>query len=559
MAQIPTGIDIGARSARFLRGRFEKASFVVHGYHACATGGSDIGARWSACDVPFAPKPARIGVTGRDVNVRYTQVPRVPDWQLRNLMRFEVEEIGEQSGSGLASDFNLLPPLPEIEGEDVVLLAMAREALLEEHMAGLAARGGALDAFTPNAVALYNAHVRFNVVEDEVVLVACIGHESTDVVIARGVDLLFARNLSGGSKLFDDAIAQKLSVSASRARELKERHATLDPGARQSDPDAERVARAVSGAAGQLLSLLQSSVVFAKSQIRLPGLKLDKVLLCGGGARMDGIARWLSGAMGVRVELFDPTPMLDMSKLEPEAAARLKRDALESVVALGLAVSAAADDAWSIEIVPAAFAKKREFASRTSWMIASGVLAAGFLGAAAFSMRSELADAAQRAKKLENDYKSASATHRRTEELLLENEQLEKAATELWVLKGAGEQAARGIDLLRSHLPGEFWITQLTSDLRAEPELGVARGSERPVLSLAGKAREGTNSLNTQYEAFVQKMRAALPAGAAMRERLTPNGARFTVDLCLYAQRPLDGAAPAAAPASGKQPGKERQ
>ena len=91
-----------------------------------------------------------------------------------------------------------------------------------------------------------------------------------------------------------------------KARELKERHATLDLHARQSDPDAERVSRATAGAAGQLLSLLQSSVVFAKSQIRLPGLKLDKVLLCGGGARMDGITRWLSSAMSVRVELFDP-------------------------------------------------------------------------------------------------------------------------------------------------------------------------------------------------------------------------------------------------------------
>ncbi|MEY4773166.1 MAG: hypothetical protein RIT40_201, partial [Planctomycetota bacterium] len=110
MAQLPVGIDVGARNARFLRGRFEKTTFVVHGFHACATGGADTAARWGACTPPFAPKPARIGVTGREVNVRYTQVPRVPDWQLRNLMRFEVEEIGEQSGSGLASDFNLLPP-----------------------------------------------------------------------------------------------------------------------------------------------------------------------------------------------------------------------------------------------------------------------------------------------------------------------------------------------------------------------------------------------------------------------------------------------------------------
>ncbi len=533
MAQTTTGIDIGARGARFLRGRQEKQGFVVLDFHATPVSGADQAARWASCEAPFALKSSRIGVTGRDLNVRYTHVPRMPDWQLRNLMRFEVEEIGEQSGSGLASDFNLLPPLPEIEGEDVVMLAMARESLLDEHMQGLAAKGGALDAFTPNAVALYNAYTRFSVVEDEVVLVACVGHESTDVVVARGVDLLFARNLAGGSKLFDDAIAQKLSVSATRARELKEKIATLDPSARHADPDAERVARAVAGASGQFLSLFTSTVAFAKSQIRLPGLKLDKVYLCGGGARLDGMARWLSSALGVKVELFDPVRTLDLSKLESAAAEALKRQSLESVVALGLAATAAADDAWSLEILPAAWARQRQFRTRTAWMIAAGALAVCFLGAAFWRTRGELAKAADRAARLEREYKSANNVHRRTEDLVAKNIQLDKAATELVALKGAGEQVARAVDQLRAHLPAEFWLTRLSSDLRADPELGVARGAEKPVLSVEGRAREGTNALNTQYEAFVQSLRSGLPPSAAMRERLTPNGSRFTIDICL--------------------------
>src|SRR6185295_17590575 len=124
---------------------------------------------WNAAKPGFKPTNARVGLTGRDVNIRYTRVPRVPDWQLRNLMRFEVEEIGDQSGSGVASDFNLLPALPEVEGEDVVLLAMAREGLLDAHAAGVRAVGGSVEAFTPNAIALYNAFLRYGVVQDETV------------------------------------------------------------------------------------------------------------------------------------------------------------------------------------------------------------------------------------------------------------------------------------------------------------------------------------------------------------------------------------------------------
>ena len=55
---------------------------------------------------------------------------------------------------GMASDFNLLPDVPEVEGEDVVLLAMAREPVLDDHALGLTAVGGTLDSFAPASLAL---------------------------------------------------------------------------------------------------------------------------------------------------------------------------------------------------------------------------------------------------------------------------------------------------------------------------------------------------------------------------------------------------------------------
>ena len=265
MAKTATGVDIGLRTCKFIRGQykgntFHATEFGVENYET-----DELGAGWEWADLGFKPLAARVGLSGRDVNIRYTRVPRVPDWQLRNLMRFEVSEIGDQSGVGVSSDFNLLPEMPEIEGEDIVLLAMARENLLEKHMDGLAAVGGKLDAFSPNAVALYNAWLRYGVVQEDTVLVANIGHDNLDVAIARGPDLLFARNLSGGSRLFEDAIAQRFSVGSKKAEEIKIEMATLAPNAQYADANAEKASRAILGAAGQLLSLLQSTVLFCKS------------------------------------------------------------------------------------------------------------------------------------------------------------------------------------------------------------------------------------------------------------------------------------------------------
>jgi Tfp pilus assembly PilM family ATPase len=550
MPRSVTGIDVGLRSVKALRGYKKGDTFVVTGFARREVASTEVSDGWQGLELPFAPKDARVGLTGRDVNVRYVRVPRVPDWQLRKLMRFEVAEIGDQSGAGVASDFNLLPELPEIEGEDVVLLALARESLLEMHAAGVAAAGGSLDAFTPNAIALYNAWLTFGAVQDEVVLLANVGWENIDVVIARGPDLLFARNLTGGSHLFDEALQQALNVGAAKAREIKEKLVDLTPGARHRDPLSEQASRAAQAAAGQLLSLLQSAVLFAKSQVKVSGLKLDRVLLSGGGAALAGLPRYLQGGMSVPVELFDPFRVVDTTKLDAEAQAALERDKLSSVVALGLAATAADRGAYAIEILPQRLKQRREFLGGTLWLVAAGVLALAFLGWDAWRTAGELERARTRAAALDQQYRRASATQRRAEELVAENAHLALLARELHLAAGSGEQLARTLDWLASDLPQEFWLTQLTSEPRSDPELGVARGEELPIVSVVGKAREGTNSLAALYEGFLHKLRARLPQGVQPKEKLAPNGARFTLDLTLFAP-------PRTQPAGGPGPDSE--
>jgi len=355
-----SGVDIGTASAKWLSGELKGTTFVVHSFALGDNEEGTLAGGWAAL-AGQKLGAARIGVNGRDLNMRYTRVPRLPDWQLRRLMRFETEEIGGQSDSEVASDFNVLPEMPEIEGEDVVLLALARESLLAEHVDGLKATGGKVDAFTPNALGLYNAFLRYGTIEEETVLLADIGHENLNVVLVRGADLVFARNLSGGSRLFDKALAERFGIDEKRARAYKLSEGTLDTGRPFKDPNQEKAGRALAAPAGQILSLLQSAVVFAKSQVKISSLKLDRVLLCGGGARLAGLPAYLTRGMSVPVELFDPFRVVDLSKLDPESAERLEAHKLEAVTALGLATAAADPEAYGLEILPERVRKTREF------------------------------------------------------------------------------------------------------------------------------------------------------------------------------------------------------
>ena len=558
MARTVTGVDVGLRTAKFLRGQWKGNTLKLTGFAATPVASKEIAEGWSAAEPGFKPVNARVGLTGRDVSIRYTRAPRVPDWQLKNLMRFEVEEIGEQAGAGVASDFNLLPPLPEIEGEDVVLLAMARESLLDGHVAGLAKLGGTLDAFSPNAVALYNAWLRFGVVGDETVLLANIGHENVDIAIARGPDLLFARNLTGGSKLFEDALAQRLGVAPEKAAEIKERQVTLDLSERRfSDPNQEKASRAALGAAGQILSLLQSAVLFCKSQVKVTGLKLDRVLLCGGGAALAGLPKYLASGLSVPVELFDPWRVVDTSALSPAELTELEAHKLECVVVLGLAAMASDPEAWSIEILPAKLKRRREFLEGPVWLAVAGLLALGYLGFDAVRTRNRLADARTRARAVEQRPQEGEPGPPQDGGA----RGGERAAPEDGAapLRGEGDgRAARADDRAAREVAAGRAVDHAALDGPARrPELRIPKGSERPAVSIAGRAREGTTALSTLRGAFIESLTKGLPPGTALRDRPSPTGARFTIDLTMFA--PPEAPPPEAPPAEGDAPAESKK
>jgi Tfp pilus assembly PilM family ATPase/Tfp pilus assembly protein PilN len=537
MARQVTGVDVGTRTASFLKGFYKGNTFHATGFHVSEGSGDSPESTWEATELEFKPLAARVGITGREMNLRYTRVPRVPDWQLRRLMRFEVEEVGGSSGAAVASDFNLLPDLPEVEGEDVVLLAMAREDLLETHAEGLEDLGGVLDSFAPASLGLYNAWLRYGVIEEDSVLIANIGHENVDVVICRGPDLVFARNLTGGSKLFDESLAAQFGDSPRKAEELKKRLVNLTPGARQPDSNHEKASLAAMAPAGQLLSLLQSTVLFSKGQLKIPNLKVDRVLLCGGGAALEGLCPYISQGMGVKVELFDPFRVVDTSGLSSEESDLLEEYQLESVVALGLATMASDPEAYSIELLPESVRKRRDFMGGTMFLIAAVVLAVAYLGWSAVDLSGRKGALESTAASLSSKLQRATRTERQTAELYTKSEELNTYAEDLKRVLGSGEQIARGLDALHASLPVEFWLTSLESREGEDVELGVPRDNQQPILRVEGRAREGTSSMAVLYEQFLANLKARLPA-AKIKAAPSVRGTQFALDLTLFSDSP---------------------
>lgn len=332
----------------------------------------------------FKGTPATVGLTGRDVIIRYTQVPPVPDWRLRNLMRFEVEEVSSQSGGDVSADFRKLV-LPDPDGtrdEDTILVGLARNKHMDALITSLDQGGLKLAAGLPNSVALFNAFaVNATYTETETSLLVNIGSENVDIAIQLGGELLFARNATPGGKAFTDAIANAFSTSEGKAEKLKQTKGDVTPKgqAKYPDPTSEKVANAMMGIAGQLSSMIQSSLMIAKAQTRIPDLKIDRVLLAGGGASLKGLPEYLGQAMGVPVERYDPFPLCDISGLSDEERQMVESAPHEFAVAVGLAQNEMASESFPLLVLPTALKRARDFATKGVWAVAAAVVMVGVL------------------------------------------------------------------------------------------------------------------------------------------------------------------------------------
>ena len=329
-----------------------------------------------------AKGPALLALSGKDLIVRYTQVPPVPDWRLEMLMNFEIQEVSEQSGGDVSAAYKKLEVGDTSSGDNVVLVALAKNGYLKPRLEALKAAGLDVLGGCPRSVGSFWAYKENGKLGfDETVFLMHIGHENTDVTIVRNGELLFARNVSGGSRLFTDAIVQNMRVDGPTAEKLKVNKGNLTPRgkAKYRDSAEEKVANSMMQAAGHLVSAFNSSVMFAKAQTKVPDCQPDRLVLMGGGALLKGLPEYLESNLGVPVELFDPFSSIDLGPLSEEAANALRQDQGAMAATLGLAQMAADPDAFRVEVLPEADRKRRRFLQHTALTIASGVLLAAAL------------------------------------------------------------------------------------------------------------------------------------------------------------------------------------
>jgi len=524
MANKATAVDIGSHSAKILVAQAGKHGVKLLRFAGLPRGEGASSLREGA--IPLAG--AVCGLAGRDMTLRYSQVPPTPDWQLRNLMDLEIQDLAQQSGGTLSADYNLLPAQDPEAGVETVLLALAKDEAIDRMQGEVAAAGGSVAAFVPNCTALYNAYLKCGPVEADAVVCLCnIGHETIDIALVKGTDLLFARNLSGGTKVLDDAIGAAFNVGGRKAEALKRDLLDLDPQSRgrYASGQAEKVTMAAVGAATSITAAIQSSLSFCKAQTKIADLRLDKVLVSGGGARLRGLRGLLRETLRCPIELFDPFANLDLTALPPADAEQLQAMRHEAVVALGLAVGRCDDTLYSLEILPESVRRRQRFQQRTVWNIAAGAVLVGLLALQHWHGKKVYEQAELEASATKRAIASKTQINNDAEALIAANKVERGLVSHLRAQALPFHGLLRVQRALAQHLPPQLWIEKIEL---AGGSAQTAQKNSSVKVAVAGKALNGVDPERIFIDFFTNFRKDPLMAPLAERTSMNPLASQDT-------------------------------
>ena len=259
----------------------------------------------------FASKRVVLGVANQKVVVRQVELPWLPAGELKASLAFQVQDFIPMPVEHAVLDAH---PLEEFQGEGgarmlrVLLVAAARDmvdnALEAVALAGLQATMVDLTSF---AVLRSLAHrgSAMPVVHAEAVV--DIGASVTNIVVHQAGVPRFVRVLLMGGADVTEAVAERLGVPLEQAEQVKQ---STGLGAGHGEETAAD--RAMEAAGGAFVDEVRGSLDYYAAQ---PGaVRIDRVVLSGGGSRLLGLPERLAAATRLPVEIARPLALLRLGR-----------------------------------------------------------------------------------------------------------------------------------------------------------------------------------------------------------------------------------------------------
>ncbi|MBA3739101.1 MAG: type IV pilus assembly protein PilM [Actinobacteria bacterium] len=265
---------------------------------------------WSSSHGGFKSRKVWMGVGNQRVVVREIALPTMPEKELRQSLGFQVQEFIPMPVDDAVLDYHLIEEI-EVEGRQMLrlLLVAAQKAMVDTLIA--AATGAKLEPVGVDlvpfalvrAVGATGAGMELEASGGEAVV--DVGAHVTNIVVHAAGETRFVRILPSGGRDITVAIARGMSVEDDFAERLKRGDVGAD--AEPTPEEAKEIARQLAQAseiamqrATQFVDEIRSSLEFYTAQTQ--GARIERLLISGGGSKLDGFIDILRQRIPVTVE-----------------------------------------------------------------------------------------------------------------------------------------------------------------------------------------------------------------------------------------------------------------
>lgn len=234
-------------------------------------------------------------VSGPSINVRYLRMPKMPEEELSEAIKWEAKKYITMDPREAIMDHLVLGEVMEggVKKAEVVMAAAPR-GLVQDRISLIQGAGLIPLAVDVTSFALWRS---IRIKEEETTALIDMGAGISNINIVEREILHFSRDISLAGNDLTSAISKEMNLDFHQAERMKkEEGLSLE----KETP----ATKAMRGPLERLVVEMERSFHYFLAQAL--GRKIDRIILSGGSARLKGIDKYLNNSLGVPVGLCNP-------------------------------------------------------------------------------------------------------------------------------------------------------------------------------------------------------------------------------------------------------------
>lgn len=270
------------------------------------------------------------GVSGHSVIIKNIVLPPMSREELEESIDWHAEEHIPYDLADVSLDYQVTA---ETADATHVLIAACKRERIDNIRQAIQLSGRQPVIIDVDTFALQNCYeVNYQPNDSQVVTLLNIGASTMNVNIVKGTRSLFTRDITVGGSQFTDVLQRGLGLSFQQAEAIKRGVPNAAPGVEEKsiEPLMHNVTEIVANE-------IQKTFDFYRATTEDNQTTVQKILISGGGSKLQGFAQELSARLELPVEVLNPfrNIKVDSRKFDPEYVSEIMP---EMAVAVGLAI-----------------------------------------------------------------------------------------------------------------------------------------------------------------------------------------------------------------------------